>query len=613
MTAVSNSQAQKAATGQKLQALREAMALHQLDAYLIPSADEHINEYLPENKQRRAWISGFTGSAGDCLIGTSEAWVFADSRYYEQVETEVDAAHIHISKLGLEGHPSVTEAIKQMAENLEPFRLGFDPFTLSVQQFQGFQKALKETAVTLVPVTGNLIDPLWQDAPAATLSEVFALPDSVSGQSSAEKIAAVQAKLKTLKADFLPVTKLDQIAWLFNWRGQDIPYNPVFTAYALIAQNNAYLFMEASRIQPAALQALSNQVEIQPYEQYAAILKTLAAEQTALIDPKHTTCGTFTLIQAHNGQIKEAEHPIERMKAIKNPLEIAGMKAANLKASRGKIRAWAWLDQQISTGKPVTEESFKNAIEAFYAEEDGFFGLSFNTISGAGANASIVHYGTPNPHKTLEAGELFLIDSGCQFIGGTTDDTRTLLIGQQATPTQQLRYTAVLQAHINCAMQRFPKGTDGIRLDGITRAALWQHGLDYGHGTGHGVGAFLNVHEGPNGIHKMAHQPLEPGMITSVEPGFYEPGWGGIRLENLYLTVDRTTDTDTDWYGFESLTYIPFDQKLIDWQALSRPQLDWLSEYYQQILNQIGPTLSGEEAAWLQAACQIPKAANASN
>jgi Xaa-Pro aminopeptidase len=607
MNTVSNLGTPKTTTGSKLQALRDIMATHPLDAYLVPSADEHINEYLPENKQRRAWISGFTGSAGDFLIGTSQAWVFADSRYYEQVEAEVDAAHIHISKMGLEGHPSVIEAIKKLAGDATAFRLGFDPFTLSVLQFQGLQKACKETPIELVPVTGNLIDPLWQEAPASTLSEVFALPDSVTGQSSAEKITAVQAKLQALKVDFLPVTKLDQIAWLFNWRGQDIPYNPVFTAYALISKDKTDLFIEAQRIHPDAVAALPDWVEIHPYSQYTDVLKKLATGQTALIDPKHTTCGTLTLIQTHGGQIKEAEHPIEQMKALKNPVEIKGMKAANLKASRGKIRAWAWLEATIQSGKTVTEESFKDAIEAFYAQEEAFFGLSFNTISGAGSNSSIVHYGTPNPHKKLEPGELFLIDSGCQFMGGTTDDTRTLLIGEKATATQKLRYTAVLQAHINCAMQKFPKGTDGIRLDGITRAALWQHGLDYGHGTGHGVGAFLNVHEGPNGIHKMAHKPLEPGMITSVEPGFYEPGWGGIRLENLYLTIPLEQDASgTAWYGFESLTYIPFDKKLIDWEALTKSQLHWLRCYYQRVLEEIVPTLSAEEAIWLNQACALP-------
>ncbi len=594
-------------TEAKLQALRETMAAHGLDAYLVPSVDEHINEYLPDNKQRRAWISGFTGSAGDFVTGKTEAWVFADSRYYEQADYEVDTAHIHISKLGLEGHPSVAESVKKLAGAAAVFKLGFDPFTLTVLQFQSFQKAFKNTAIELVPVAGNLIDPLWQEAPKAIRSKVFALPDSLTGQSTMEKITAVQGKLKALKADLLPVTKLDQVAWLLNWRGQDIPYNPLFTAYALVTPDAAHLFMDSTRVEPEALQCIAGRVTLHPYTAYTDTLKSLSAQKTALIDAKHTTCGTLNIIQENGGAIQEGEHPIELMKAVKNPVEIAGMQAANLKASRGKIRAWAWLDAQLKAGETVTEVDFQQAIERFYAEEDGFFGLSFNTISGAGANGSIVHYGTPNPNKRLETGELFLIDSGCQFMGGTTDDTRTLLVGDTATPRQKLRYTEVLKAHINCASQQFPKGTDGARLDGITRATLWQHGLDYGHGTGHGVGAFLNVHEGPNGIHKLAHKPLEPGMITSIEPGFYEPGWGGIRLENLYLTVLRQTDANgQSWYGFESLTYIPFDPKLIDWALLNPDQLDWLRSYYQAIVEKIASSLSAEESAWLETTCRLP-------
>ncbi len=594
-------------TQAKLRALRSVMVDVGLDAYLVPSVDEHINEYLPENKQRRAWVSGFTGSAGDFVIGKSEAWVFADSRYYEQADSEVDTEQIHISKLGLEEHPGLTEVVKKMAGDASSFELGFDPFTLTVLQFQSFQKAFKSTGIQLVPIAGNLIDPLWQDAPAATLSTVFALPEELTGQSAADKIAAVQAKLKALKADLLPLTKLDQVAWLLNWRGQDIPYNPLFTAYALITPEAAHLFMDTSRVKPEALNAIEGLVTCHPYPAYAETLKFLSAGKNALIDPKHTTEGSLRLIQDGGGQIQEGEHPVELMKAIKNPVEIAGMKAANLKASRGKIRAWAWLDAQLKTGNPVTEVDFQQAIERFYAEEEGFFGLSFNTIAGAGANGSIVHYGTPNPNKRLEPGELFLIDSGCQFMGGTTDDTRTLLVGDTATPTQKLRYTEVLKAHINCAKQQFPKGTDGARLDGITRATLWQQGLDYGHGTGHGVGAFLNVHEGPNGIHKLAHKPLEPGMITSIEPGFYEPGWGGIRLENLYLTVQRGEDAQGQrWFGFESLTYIPFDPKLIDWGLLEPAQKEWLAQYYCDILSLLVHTLSPEEGQWLQAICQIP-------
>lgn len=593
---------------QRLDALRADMQRHNLHAYLVPSTDEHMNEYLPDNKQHRAWVSGFTGSAGDCLIGLSEAWLFADSRYHEQAEAELDLNVFHLSKLGLEGQPSVTAVIQRWAEAQgTAFRLGFDPFTLSEMQGQSFQKSVEGLPIELVPVVGNLIDPLWADAPAQPASTVFSLPEAITGQSWQDKITALQQALQAKKLDYVPITKLDEIAWLFNWRGQDIPYNPVFMAYALVSQTEAFLFINAERVEAAALDNLQAYVKILPYQEYVPFLQTFAPSKRALIDPKHTTRGTVSVIQAAGGHIKEVEHPIEMLKAVKNETEIAGMKAANLKASRGKIRALAWLDVQIQQGKTVTEASFRDQIEAFYAEEEGFFGLSFNTISGAGPNGSIVHYGTPNPNKRLELGELFLIDSGCQFMGGTTDDTRTWLVGSEATDTQQHRYTAVLKAHINCARQQYPKGTEGARLDGIARAALWSEGLDYGHGTGHGVGAFLNVHEGPNGIHKLASKSLVPGMITSIEPGFYEPGWGGIRLENLYLTVLRMQDAQgMAWYGFESLTLIPFDKHLIDWNVLAPAQLQWLRVYYQAILAQIGPSLSAQELDWLRQACAIP-------
>lgn len=602
MAAVST-ETRDARAAEKLSMLRESLSRFSLDAYLIPSGDEHINEYLPENRKRREWASGFSGSAGDFLITPQEAWVFVDSRYHEQAGYEVATSHIHVSRLGLEGEPTPTEKIRELAAGRENFRLGFDPFTLSVQQHQAFDRTLR--GIQLVPVTGNLVDPIWQDAPPHAHAEVFALPESVTGQSCADKLATVRRKLKDAGADVLPVTKLDQVAWLFNLRGQDIPYNPVFMAYAVITAERAVLLCEDSRIQPEAVRALEAAgVEIQPYEHYAPLLKDVSNGKRVLVAVNHTTYGTVQIIDGAGGTVVEAEHPVEMLKAVKNPAEIAGMRKANLRASRGKIRAWYWLETRIQAGHTVTEESFRQAIEGFYAEEDGFFGLSFNTISGAGSNSSIVHYGTPDPQKELKHGELFLIDSGCQFYGpdfaGTTDDTRTMIVGKPDA-VQIERFTRVLQAHIDCAAQRFPKGTEGARLDGITRAPLWAAGLDYGHGTGHGVGAFLNVHEGPNGIHKLASKPFQPGMITSIEPGYYEPGWGGIRCENLYLCVE----IQPGWYGFETLTHVPFDKRLIDFSRLTAAQTEWLRDYHAAIAERIAPTLDAEAAAWLREMCAV--------
>jgi Xaa-Pro aminopeptidase len=600
----------------------------------VPAADEHLNEYLPEAKRRRIWLSGFSGSAGDLLVGQERAWLFVDSRYYEQAELEVDSALMQISKLGLEKQKTLDETLetlgREAAKGGSTFRLGFDPFTITVSQFRSFEKQLAPSGVSLVPLTGNLVDRVrlqepWVSAeplPVYADSKLFDLPDAQTGETIAQKLTRLREDLQKANADLLPITKLDQIAWLYNLRGWDVPYNPVFIAYSIVTATEAYLFTNLDRIAPDLQTVLQTQVSLLPYETYAETLKALVAKsphQRVLIDPNHTTMGTQALLTdpatAIACRLVDATTPIEGMKARKNAIEVAQMQQANLKASRAKTRTLKWVDDQLSRGASLSEADVASTVERFYAEEAGFQGLSFNTIAGAGANSSIVHYGTPNPQRVLHEGDFLLLDSGAQYASGTTDDTRTFVVSTP-TPEQVECYTEVLKAHINCAMQRFPKGTTGAQLDGITRSTLWFAGLDYGHGTGHGVGAFLNVHEGPNGISKRVSEPLEPGMVTSIEPGFYKPGWGGIRLENLYvvkaLDGDKVLQPDESpnpnqlsWYGFESLTYIPFDKRLINSDRLDDRQREWLQQYHAAIVAKLAPTLSPEEATWLKAACNI--------
>ncbi|QZZ19576.1 aminopeptidase P family protein [Leptothermofonsia sichuanensis E412] len=617
-----------ATTRAKLEDLRSLLTAHQLDAYLIPSADEHLNEYLPEAKQHRIWATGFTGSRGDLLLGRDLAWLFVDSRYYEQAELEVDPTLIQIVKVGLEGQKTLEETLEDLGREAnqhgKEFRLGFDPFTLAVSQYREFQKQIEPCGVVLVPLRENLVEtvrslPLWSETepfPGFANSKLFYLPETLTGETPEQKLDRVREAMEKKNVQILPVTKLDQIAWLFNLRGWDVPYNPVFIAYAIITRQQAFLFTNPERIEPAIQQRLRSCVTLLPYEAYADHLRSLLAQAVScrvLLDPKRSTLGTYQILKDHPSRPKilEADSPIEGMKACKNAVELAQMQQANLKASRAKIRTLKWLSGQLAKGNSVTEADVAATVERFYAAEEGFQGLSFNTIAGAGANSSIVHYGTPNPQRYLSPGELLLLDSGAQYASGTTDDTRTVIIGEP-TAEQIERYTEVLKAHINCAMQRFPKGTTGAQLDGITRATLWQAGLDYGHGTGHGVGAFLNVHEGPNGISKLVNKPLEPGMVTSIEPGFYEPGWGGIRVENLYVVKDLTefqpegsAPSKVIWYGFEPLTYIPFDQRLIDLNRLSDRQREWLQAYHQAVVEKLAPTLNETEAQWLQAACVL--------
>jgi len=613
-------------TAQKFAALRSQLAKHKLDAYFVPSADEHLNEYLPEAKQRRQWISGFTGSAGDFLISSEKAWVFVDSRYYEQADMQVDANLQKVCKVGLEEHQTVEEVLEELgqtaAKQLQTFRLGIDPFTITVTQYRRFSERLSDGGVQIVPIIENLVDavrsqsPWLESEPIPPFGDqpVITLPESVTGESLAKKLERVREVMDKKKAAILPVTKLDQIAWLYNLRGRDVECNPVFISYAIVTKTEAYLFTNTLRIDEPVRQALAGQVQILDYEQYIPTLRSLVVEhKNVLVAIAQTTYGTYLQLKDVKAKIVGAEHPIETFKAHKNAVEIAQMQQANLKASLAKTLTLKWIEEQIDTGNTISERDVANKIEGLYKQQEGFYDLSFPTIAGTGANGSIVHYSNPNPNCKLIHGELLLLDSGSQFYGGTTDDTRAIIIGKP-TDEQCDRYTEVLKSHINCAMQKFPKGTTGSQIDGIARSSMWQSGLDFGHGTGHGVGVFLNVHEGPNGISKRVNQSLDLGTINSIEPGYYEPQWGGIRLENLYFVKEVEQESDssqepnpnkTPWYEFESLTYIPFDKKLIDRSKLNPQQTSWLESYYASVVQKLSPLLTDDETVWLEQACSF--------
>ncbi len=603
----------------KLADLRDLMADYDLDCYFIPAVDEHLNLSVPEAKQRRAWICGFTGSAGDLLVGKNFAWLFVDFRYYEQAELQVDTGIIHISKVGLEGNLTCVETLEKLAgesaQKSTKIRLGFDPFTVATEQYQNWVKKFAPAGIELVSITENLADKVRSQTaetlPAIDESPVFSLPASLTGETAAEKLARVREAMQLANIDVLPITNLNQIAWLFNLRGSDIPHIPIFISYAIVTTDSAFLFTNPDRVSTEIKQELRADVTLLPYADYPHTLETcvnLPNKIRVLLDPKHSTAGTYLLIlnqqaaQFYNIEIVFDPNPVEGMKARKNPVEIEQMKSANFKASRAKTLTLKWLTEQLENGNVLTEFDVKESIERFYQKETDFQTLTFRTIAGAGANSSIVHYGTPSPEITLKPGELLLLDSGAQYLAGTTDDTRTMIVGEP-TALQIEHYTTVLIAHINCAMQQFPKGTMGVQLDAIARSILWQEQLDYGHGTGHGVGAFLSGHEGPNGISKSVQYPLEPGMVTSIEPGYYQPGWGGIRIENLYVVVEMPSKNDTVWYGFEPLTYIPFDQKLINADRLSKTQLAWLNNYHAAVVEKLAPVMDTATIEWLKKAC----------
>lgn len=587
----------------KLNQLRRLMAEYQIDGYFIPSTDEHLNEYPPTAKLRRHWLSGFTGSAGDFLVTLNHAYLFVDSRYYEQADQQVDSSLVQVCKLELSGHKRPTEVLADLIAQKPQFRLGFDPFVFSIKQLRDFRSELAGKSIEFVPISENLVDKLWQEMdtiPPIARSPIFAVPETIAGKSAVAKLAQVREKMRSAGAEILLITKLDQIAWLLNLRGRDVPCNPVFIAYLLLTLDQAFLFTNLECIPDTIRQSLADYVQLENYESYRSKLVELARGRRVWISDRHLTYGSYLLLENANAYLIEKDHPIELLKAQKNPIEIQQMQLANLKASVAKTRTLKWIADQFAMGHPISETAVAQTIEQFYAQSEGFLELSFPTISAIGANSSIVHYGNLDPNRIAQSGDLLLLDSGCQFMGGTTDDTRTVVVGEP-TALQKMRYTAVLKAHINCAMTQFPKGTTGSQLDGIARASLWAEKLDYGHGTGHGVGAFLNVHEGPNGISKRVQQTLEVGMINSIEPGYYEPNWGGIRIENLYFVKEIAPD----WYGFESLTYIPFAKKLIDIHRLNEKEKAWLLNYYQEVQTRLSNFLEPDEQAWLKQECTL--------
>ncbi|MCS6266369.1 MAG: M24 family metallopeptidase [Vampirovibrio sp.] len=619
---------------QRLTALLQKCQAKTVDAIVVPASDEHLNEYLPEAWKRRDWLCGFTGSAGELLLLNpatvpveKPCQLFVDSRYYEQAALEIPTSLVGVSKVGLEGHPTLAEALEQ-AVKLKTggtagvkFTIGVDFNTISSAKFTQFEDRLDKLPNPIEWLdTGR--NPHWLDElkQAAALHEalfpalqpVFSLPDELTGCSLSEKLSKLRQALVANNVGILPITKLDEVAWTFNLRGADVAYNPVFIAYGLVTLEQAFLFTDAARLPLGVQQSLAKAgVQILPYTHFFKTIETFltspaeseeaittwfdCSAHTAKLSKWITGCGT---------PILKKKSIIESLKAVKSSAELYGMRQANLQASVAITETLAWLWHRGETQQVTTEKQVADFLEGQYLAS-GASGLSFNTIAGAGANAAIVHYGTPSAEKLLDLGDWFLLDSGGQYptLAGTTDCTRTTVFAGKASSKMKQVYTAVLQGHIACAGLTFPKGTTGATIDAVCRQPLWQLRLDYGHGTGHGVGAFLNVHEGPIGISKGYSVPFEVGNITSIEPGYYEAGWGGVRLENLYEVVERPqVGKDANrWLGFESLLYIPFERALIDETVLTASELAWLQAYTRAIEEKLLPLLKTDLAkAWVQ-------------
>ena len=589
-------------TRARLVRLRDAMREHEIAAYLVPSSDPHQSEYVPEHWARRQWMSGFTGSAGELVVGLEGGGLWTDGRYHLQARQQLRGSGLKLFPVGDRDVPTLEE---HLAKTLpRGAAVGVDPAVVSMKRTRRIARKFAPAGVTLKPIDENLVDAVRGPVPGRRArASVAPLPTRFSGESSASRLRRVRRAMRGRKADALVVTTLDAIAWLFNVRGSDVAYNPVVIAYAVVTPDEAVLHVDRGKLDAAAEAHLRRTVRIEPYAGIRRTLRGLGRRKAAVwIDPETTSLMCARHLEGAKPIL--APSPIPRMKARKNAVELAGIRAAHRRDGAVMVRFLHWLERSVPAGG-VTEMSAAAKLDGLRAAGERFRGLSFPTIAGYADHGAIIHYSVDEASDIpLRPEGLFLVDSGGHYLDGTTDVTRTLLLGGRPTDAQRDSYTRVLKGHIAIATARFPAGTTGARLDTLARAALWQSGRDYPHGTGHGVGAFLNVHEGPQSIsHRSTEVPLEPGNIQSNEPGYYEPGAFGIRIENLVEVVKDEAIAPRDFLRFDTLTLCPIEKRLVDPELLSAGERGWLDAYHARVLDTLGPDLDGDERAWLEGAC----------
>jgi len=588
----------------RLKALREQLKANQLDGFVVPLTDEHMSEYVGSYAQRLAWLTGFEGSAGSAVVLPEQAAIFVDGRYTLQVRQQVSANEWSYQSVP---ETSTTEWLKEHAP--QGARIGYDPWLHTRDWVKKAKEALASRGAELVPVARNPIDEVWNDRPEASKAKLVVQPDEFAGKSASAKRTDIGDWLQKQNADAAVLSALDSIAWAFNIRGQDVSHTPVALAYALIhSDGTADLFVASEKIGPDVQQHLGNGVRVHERSAFEAALAELQGK-TVVVDPERAVAAIFEALERAGAKVVPMRDPTVLPKAIKNEAEIAGQKSAQDRDGASIARFLRWIDEETPKGG-VDELKASDHLEALRRENDELRDLSFDSISGAGPNGAIVHYrSSEKTNRKLEQGSLYLIDSGGQYVDGTTDITRTVAIGE---PTDEMRdrFTRVLKGHIAIATAIFPKGTRGSQLDSFARRPLWEVGLDYAHGTGHGVGSFLSVHEGPQRISPVGSgqsggdEPLQAGMILSNEPGYYKAGEYGIRIENLVLVVPREVEgAEKEMLGFETLTFAPIDRRLVDAEMLDPEELIWLNCYHAHVMARIGPRLSGADLDWLRQAC----------
>lgn len=588
-------------TGELLFALRKLMKelpnnLGSIQAYIVPSDDTHQSEYLAERDQRRAFISGFDGSAGTAVITEKEALLWTDGRYHNQASQQLDENWT----LMKDGLPTTLSIDSWLTKNLEKgCKIGVDASLMSVRVWSPLDRSLRLAGCSLVAIQPNLIDLVWKDQPAAPSNKIIPLSTKYAGKTVAEKVKAVREKMKENKCSVLCITFLDEIAWLLNLRGTDIQYNPVFFSYVIVTLDQIILFVDETKLEASvAAHFKDNQVTvtIKPYNAVQGTLKTLSSEVTDMVWISSMSSYGLSSLVPEDKRFTDIT-PISVLKAIKNDVETEGLKKCHIRDGMALCQYFAWLEQEIQIGNYVDEISGADKLESFRSKLENFMGLSFRTISSSGPNAAVIHY-TPQSatNRQITDKEIYLCDSGAQFLDGTTDVTRTLHFGTP-TDTERRCFTLVLKGQIALSTAIFPSKTLGQFLDTIARKALWDNGLNYAHGTGHGIGHFLNVHEGPMGIgvRPMPDDPgLQENMFLSNEPGYYEDGKFGIRIEDIVRVVKKEVGNNFNGrgaLGFETVTCCPIQTKLVDVNLLTEKERAYLNQYNQNAFDTLKPLL----------------------
>lgn len=584
----------------RIAALRAHIAQEQIQAFIIPSTDPHLSEYVAPHWQSREWISGFTGSAGTVVVTAKDAGLWTDSRYFLQAARQLEGTCITLYKEMLPETPNIPEFLS--AHLQEGDCVGIDGKMFSAEEVEHLQKELKKSGICIK----SIADPmqlLWTDRPAMPLAPAFVYDTKYAGMSFTEKLPAVRQAMEAAGADSLLLSALDEIAWLLNIRGNDVHCNPVVVSYLLIEKDKVNYFIQPQKVTPELAEYFSaNGISVHPYEEIGDYLNSFNAH-SILMNPAKTNYAIYSAIRPGCLIINGAS-PVALLKAIRNKQEIAGIHAAMQRDGVALVKFLKWLDEAVPAGKE-TEISVDKKLHTFRAAQPLYMGESFDTIAGYKEHGAIVHYeATPETDVTLKPEGFLLLDSGAQYLDGTTDITRTIALGP-LTEEEKTDYTLILKGHIALAMAVFPEGTRGAQLDVLARMPIWKERMNYLHGTGHGVGHFLNVHEGPQSI-RMNENPvaLQPGMVTSNEPGVYKAGSHGIRTENLVLTVPAGEGMFGKYLKFETLTLCPICRKGIIKELLTAEEIGWLNDYHRTVYEKLSPDLNNDEREWLKEACK---------